>query len=105
MKIKQGDLVRVMAGKEKGKEGKVAQVLPEYNKVVVEGLNETTKHLKARAGQEGQKITYNAPIHASNVAVVSGKTAGRIGYEVTEKDGKKVKTRVIRKAKKSVKLA
>lgn len=105
MKIKKGDLVRVTSGKDKGKEGKVTQVLPEYGKVVVEGLNETTKHLKSRGNQQGQRISYNAPIQASNLRVLSGKTAGRVGYEVVEKGEKRVKNRVVRKAKKQEALA
>lgn len=105
MKIKKGDLVRVTSGKDKGKEGKVSQVLPDYDKVVVEGLNETVKHLKSRGTQQGQRISYNAPIPASNLVVLSGKTAGRVGYEVVSKEGKRVKNRVVRKAKKQEALA
>lgn len=100
MKIKKNDIVRVTQGKDKGKEGKVTQTFPVHNKIVVEGVNETVKHLRGRGEQQGQRITYNAPIHTSNVMAVSGKVAGRMGYDVVEKDGKRVKNRVIRKAKK-----
>lgn len=105
MKIKKGDLVVITSGKEKGTEGKVTQVLARYNKVVVESANKTVKHLKGRGGQQGQRIEYNAPIHVSNVVVKAGNTAGRVGYEIVEKDGKRVKNRVVRKAKKQVAVA
>lgn len=105
MKIRKGDSVQVMHGKDKGKTGNVTQVLPAYDRVVVEGVNATTKHIKGRGEQAGQKISYNGPIHVSNVMLVSGKMVGRGGYEMVKKDGKLVKTRVIRKAKKQTDLA
>src|SRR3989339_2182101 len=97
MKIKTGDNVRVMAGKHKGKEGKVIQTFPALNKVVVEGVNMTIKHVKARGKQPGQRVSYNAPLRADNVAVVGqdGKV-GRVGATFVEKDGKKKKVRVLR---------
>ena len=55
MKIKTGDKVRIMVGKDKGKEGKIIQVFPEANRVVVEGLNQHVKHMKKRGTQPGQK--------------------------------------------------
>lgn len=92
MKIKTGDMVRVMVGKDKGKQGKIVQVFPQLNKVVVEGLNQRVKHLKRRGNQAGQRITFSAPIDASNVQVV-GKdgVAGRVRVAFTGKDGKKVR--------------
>ncbi len=102
MKIKVGDLVRVMVGRAKeqggdrGKEGKVTQVLPEMNAVVVEGVRSRTKHVKARGEQKGQKVQFFAPIPAANVALVGKNGTGRVGYAV--KDGKK--TRVLRAKKK-----
>ena len=99
MKIKTGDKVKIVAGKDKGKEGKVIQVFPKMGKVVVEGLNMATRHLRSpRAGQAGQKIQFPAPIHLSNVKLVSSKTGlvGRVGYKTLEADGKKTKIRVIR---------
>lgn len=101
MKIKKGDTVRIIAGKEKGKSGKVMQVLAGYEKVVVEGAMETVKHIKSRGNQPGQRVNYNAPIHVSNVQLVAGSMTGRVGYKMIDKDGKKVKVRVVRKAKKS----
>lgn len=98
MKIKTGDKVRVLAGKDKGKEGKVLQVFPKMNRLVVDGVNMLTKHLKARGDRPGQKIQFSAPLHASNVQLISSKSGktGRVGYKIVEKDGAKKKIRVIR---------
>lgn len=96
MKIKSGDMVRIMVGKDKGKEGKVVQVFPDLNKVVVEGLNQRVKHLKRRGNQPGQRITYSGPIDASNVQVVGSKGVGRVKFVLKEKDGKVTKSRVLK---------
>ncbi|MBI4256797.1 50S ribosomal protein L24 [Candidatus Uhrbacteria bacterium] len=98
MHIKTGDKVRVMAGKDKGKEGNVLQVFPKLNRAVVEGVNLLTKHLRKQANRVGQKIQFPSPIHTSNLQVVSSKSGnvGRIGYKRIEKDGKMRKIRVIR---------
>lgn len=96
MKIKTGDKVRLLVGKDKGKEGKVIQVFPRVERVVVEGLNQSKRHLKAR-GSKGQIVEFPAPIHASNLAVVSASgKAGRVGYKFIEKAGAKEKVRVVR---------
>lgn len=99
MKIKTGDNVRILAGKDKGKTGKVLQVFPAVKKVVVEGVNAAVKHLKARGGQQGQRIEYNAPIHVSNVRVVGKGGEGRVGYKFIEKDGSRKKVRVLKTKK------
>ena len=84
--IKKGDQVRVIAGKDKGAEGKVISVLREEQRVVVEGVNRVKKHTKVvntggRSGNTGGIITTEAPIHVSNVMlVVDGKTT-RIGFK------------------------
>lgn len=66
--IKTGDEVIVTTGKDKGKKGKVIQIFPKLNRVVVEGVHLTKRHLKSRkAGEVGQKIEFPMPIHASNV--------------------------------------
>lgn len=98
MHIKTGDNVRVMAGKDKGKEGAVLQVFPKLNRAVVEGVNLLTKHLRKQANRAGQKIQFPSPIHASNLQVISSKSGkvGRIGYKWIEKEGKTSKIRVIR---------
>ncbi len=99
MKIKTGDKVLVLSGKDKGKEGKVLQVFPKHLRVVVEGLNQMTRHLRGGGGKPGQKIQFSSPMHVSNVKLVSSKSgvSGRVGYKFIEKEGKKEKIRVIRK--------
>ena len=72
MKIRVGDTVEVIAGKDKGKQGEVLQVLAKQDKVIVEGVNMVTKHIKpSQADPEGGIVTREAPIHVSNVASVS----------------------------------
>ncbi len=89
-KIKKGDLVRVIAGKDKDKEGKVMAVNKKNNTVLVEGINMMTKHTKPSAqNQNGGIVNQEGPINISNVMyVVNGKVT-RVGF--TEKDGKKVR--------------
>ncbi len=101
MKIKTGDNVRVLAGKHKGKEGKVTQTFPARGLVVVDGVNQTTKHIKAKGkGVPGQRVTFFAPMPASRVAVVgTGGVKGRVGYSFITKDGRKTKVRVLRTKK------
>jgi large subunit ribosomal protein L24 len=77
MKIKTGDNVRVMSGKDKGKEGKVTQVLPKLGMVVVEGINATVRHMKAKGKQPGQRVNYNAPIRIEKVSLLSEKSQGK----------------------------
>lgn len=90
MKIKKGDLVKVIAGKDKDKEGKVTVVDHKNGKVVVEGVNMMTKHTKPNAAnQAGGIITTEAPIDASNVMVIVDGKATRVGFKV--EDGKKVR--------------
>ena len=93
MKIKKGDTVKVIAGKDKGAEGKVISVLREQQRVVVEGVNRVKRHTKVvnqggRAGSTGGIITAEAPIHVSNVMLVEGEGVTRIGFrrdEVTKR--------------------
>ncbi|MBR1692344.1 MAG: 50S ribosomal protein L24 [Lachnospiraceae bacterium] len=90
MKIKKGDLVKVIAGKDKDKEGKVASVDPKKGKVLVEGVNMVTKHVKpSAANQNGGIIQKEAPIDLSNVMYVHKGKATRIGF--TMKGNKKVR--------------
>ena len=102
LKIKKGDTVKVLSGKDKGKTGKVLRVIPAINKVVIESINIHTKFEKSKkAGQAGQKITFPSPIHSSNVMLVdsnSGKTT-RVGFTTME-DGSKI--RIARKSGKAV---
>ena len=98
MKIKTGDKVRVLSGKDKRKDGIIQQVFPQLDRIVVEGVNVMTRHLKKRSNQAGQKISFASPIHLSNVMLISPKSgkAGRVGYKMIEKDGHKTKIRVLR---------
>ena len=91
MNFKVGDKVVVIAGKDKGKEGKIIKTLKNDNKVVVEGINMVTKHVKPNAQNEnGGIIKVEAPIHASNVMIIDPKTGKRtrIAHEIDE-NGKK----------------
>ena len=91
MNFKVGDKVVVIAGKDKGKEGKIIKTLRNENKVVVEGANMVTKHVKPNAqNEQGGIIKMEAPIHVSNVMMIDPKTKKRtrIAHEIDEK-GKK----------------
>ncbi|WP_131741157.1 50S ribosomal protein L24 [Actinomadura roseirufa] len=93
MKIRKGDEVVVIAGKDKGATGKVLRVDPRAERVVVEGVNLITKNIKAdqqRAGKESGRVTVEAPLHVSNVALVEDGKPVRAGYRVDE-DGTKVR--------------
>ncbi|CAM2868070.1 MULTISPECIES: 50S ribosomal protein L24 [Saccharomonospora] len=95
MKVKKGDTVLVIAGKDKGAKGKVIKAYPERQRVLVEGVNRIKKHTRItqtqRGAQSGGIVTQEAPIHVSNVMVVDsdGKPT-RVGYRIGE-DGKKVR--------------
>ena len=95
MKVKKGDTVEVIAGKDKGARGKVIQALPRDNKVIVEGVNRVKKHTRIRTTQRGAKtggiVTQEAAIHVSNVAVVDGDgKPTRVGYRFDD-NGQKVR--------------
>ncbi|MCX6763814.1 MAG: 50S ribosomal protein L24 [Candidatus Moranbacteria bacterium] len=84
MKIKKGDKVKSIAGKDRGKTGKVLKVFPEKNKVIVEGLNLIKKHVKPRKeGEKGQRVEIPAKINVSNLMLVCPKCgkATRFGYK------------------------
>lgn len=87
-KIKKNDTVKVIAGKDKDKEGKVIAVYPKKNKVLVEGVNVVTKHTKpSMANQQGGIVHQEAPIDLSNVMYVHNGKATRVGFR-TEGDKK-----------------
>lgn len=93
MHVKSGDTVIVISGKDKGKKGKILRVLPKENKVVVEGVNMVTKHMKPQgANQQGGRITREAPLHASKVMYYcdKDKTGVRVGHKVLD-NGSKVR--------------
>lgn len=101
MNIKKNDKVKILSGKDKGKIGKVLQVLPAENKVSVEGLNLLIKHLRPRRQSEkGQRIEFPAFVSATNLAVVCPKCGRptRVGFKIMKGEGKKIKKfRVCRK--------
>jgi large subunit ribosomal protein L24 len=91
MKLKKGDTVVVIAGKDKGHEGEVVQVMPTANKVIVNGVNTAKKHQKpTRGNQQGGIIDRDMPIDASNVMLVHKGKPTRVGYQ-TQPDGTKVR--------------
>lgn len=99
MKIKKGDNVIVIAGKDRGKSGAVLRAFPKTGKVLVEGVNVSTKHQKSRQrGQQGQIIERPTPVDISNVALKDKKTgkAARIGYTFEEEKGKRKRVRIAR---------
>ncbi|WP_067441149.1 50S ribosomal protein L24 [Nocardioides jensenii] len=91
LNIKKGDTVKVIAGKDKGAEGKVISVLRDQDRVIVEGVNRVKKHEKVvnqGSGNTGVIVTTEAPIHVSNVMLVEGDGVTRIGFrrdEVTKR--------------------
>ncbi|MGS0687686.1 50S ribosomal protein L24 [Nakamurella sp. GG22] len=95
LKVKKGDTVLVIAGKDKGARGKVIMAYPERNRVLVEGVNRIKKHTKVSTTQRGAKsggiVTQEAPIHISNVQVVDGDNKPtRVGKRVNE-EGRNVR--------------
>ena len=83
MKIKKGDMVKVIAGKDKGKEGKVLAVNVKDNTLLVEGINMVTKHAKpSMANQQGGILHQEAPIDASNVMLLVNGKATRVGFKM-----------------------
>ena len=99
-KIKSGDLVQVISGADKGKQGKVLHVFPSTQRVLVENVRVITKHTKANptTGEGGGIVKTEAPIHISNVAVVDPETKKptRVGYrfETVEKNGEQTTVKV-----------
>ena len=91
MKIKKGDHVVVITGKDKGKQGEIARVMPSSNKVIVNGVNVAKKHQKARSQvKQAGIIDKDMPLDASNVMYVHKGKPTRIGYRVNA-DGTKVR--------------
>jgi large subunit ribosomal protein L24 len=100
MNIKKNDKVQILAGKDKGKSGKVLQVLPKEGRVSVEGLNLLIKHLRPRRdGEKGQRIEFPSFINASNVALICPKCGKktRVSHKIIEQDGRSKKYRVCQK--------
>ena len=91
-KIRKGDKVVVLTGKDKGRTGEVLRVMPKDDKAMVRGINQIRRHQKQSQTQEGGIITKEAPIHLSNIALADPKDGKptRVGFQI-QKDGKKVR--------------
>ncbi|WP_038036392.1 50S ribosomal protein L24 [Thermopetrobacter sp. TC1] len=92
LKIKKGDTVIVIAGRDKGKKGEVLKVIPKENRAIVKGVNMVKRHQKPTANSAGGIITKEAPIHISNLAHIDPKDGKptRVGFKILE-DGRKVR--------------
>ncbi|MDF1497809.1 MAG: 50S ribosomal protein L24 [Patescibacteria group bacterium] len=102
MKIKSNDKVKLITGKDKGKEGKVTKVFSVDGKIIVEGVNLVKRHIKSRKqGDQGQKITVASPINISNVALICPKCnkQTRVGYLLIENGEKH---RICKKCKQDI---
>jgi large subunit ribosomal protein L24 len=107
--IKKGDTVKVIAGKDKGAEGKVIAVLRDEDRVIVEGVNRVKRHTKVinqggRAGTTGGIVTQEAAIHISNVMLVAGKGTTRVGFKRVEVEKRRPDGSTY-KAERSVRIA
>jgi large subunit ribosomal protein L24 len=91
-KIKKGDKVLVLTGRDKGRSGEVIRVMPKENRALVRGINMATRHQRQTAAQEGGLIRKELPIHLSNLALADPSTgkATRVGFK-TLADGRKVR--------------
>lgn len=101
IKLKKGDEVIVLSGKDKGKTGKISMVKPQNEKVIVAGINKVKKHQKPDNNQAGGIIEKEMPIHISNLAYydTDSKKGSRIGYKINDKDKK---VRIIKRSGKEI---
>ena len=92
LKIKKGDRIVVLAGRDKGQRGEVLQVMPSENRALVQGVNVVRRHQKQSAQQEGGIVSKEAPIHLSNIAIEDPTDGAptRVGYKFMD-DGRKVR--------------
>jgi large subunit ribosomal protein L24 len=89
MKLRKGDTVQVITGKDKGKKGEIDRVFPKTNRIIVHGVNTASKHSKpSRANEQGGIIDKDMPINASNVMLVHKGKPVRVGYKVNDKGTK-----------------
>ena len=111
MKIRKGDLVQVLSGKDRGKQGRIIEADPQKRRVIVENLNVVKKHRRPRPMKDSSRMgqtqiqpggvfDISAPLDASNVMVVcpTCNRATRVGYELRESEGRQVKVRVCKRA-------
>ena len=93
MKVKKGDSVLIITGKDKGRTGKITRALPKEMKILVEGINLKKKHIKSRReGEKGQIVDVPAPLTVSNVKLIFPKCgkAVRVAYEIKDGDKKRI---------------
>ena len=103
MKLRKGDTVKVIAGKDKGKTGTILTALRSTEEVIIEGVNVATKHQKnKRSRSQGQIVKVSMPIHASNVALMEGDKTVRAGYVFEGEGDKRTKVRVARPSGKKI---
>ena len=103
MKIKQGDTVKVIAGKDKGKTGTILSTLKETDQVVIEGVNVAKRHQKnKRSRSQGQIIEKSMPIHVSNVSLMEGEKTVRVGYIMEGEGDKRKKVRISKASGKKI---
>ena len=103
MKIKKGDTVKVIAGKDKGKTGTILMTLKDTDQVVIEVINVAKRHTKnKRTRSQGQIIEKSMPIHVSNVGLMEGDKTVRVGYKIEGEGDKAKKVRVARPSGKKI---
>ncbi len=103
MKIRKGDTVKVIAGKDKGKTGTILTVLKDTDQVIIEGVNVAKRHQKnRRTRSQGQIIEKSMPLHASNVALMEGDKAVRVGFIFEGEGDKRTKVRVSKASGKKI---
>lgn len=105
MKIRKNDTVKIIAGKDRGKTGKVLKSFPSRGVLVVEGVNIVTKHVRTRsASEKGQKVYFPGPLKASKTMIVCPKCGQptRVGTVVGSQDLKQKKERICKKCKQSL---
>ncbi len=103
MKIKSGDTVKVLSGKDKGKTGTVVKTLRKTEQVVIEGVAVVKRHQKnRRTRSQGQIVEKSMPIHASNVALMEGDKTVRVGYQMEGEGDKRKKVRISRASGKKI---
>lgn len=104
MKIKKNDTVLIISGKDRKKTGKVLEVFPKDNRIIVENINIVKKHIRPkRTGEKGQRVEVPRPLDVSNVKLICPKCKKpvRVGYRLVQK-GKERKTRVCKKCKQEI---
>ena len=105
MKVKKGDSILIIAGKDKGRTGKVMKALPKEMKVLVEGINLKKKHVRPKKdGEKGQVVEIPAVLDVSNVKIICPKCgkATRVGYTIGPKGSPDIKKRICKKCKQEI---